>query len=34
MQERVNLIGGTIHIAGVDGVGTAITIRVPIAGKS
>ncbi|TMA79794.1 MAG: PAS domain S-box protein [Deltaproteobacteria bacterium] len=33
-DERVVHIGGTIHIAGVDGVGTAITIRVPIAGKS
>jgi PAS domain S-box-containing protein len=28
MRERVNLIGGTIHIAGVEGKGTEITVRV------
>lgn len=31
MRERVNLIGGTIDITGVDGHGTVITVRVPIA---
>ena len=28
MRERVNLIGGTIDITGVDGKGTEITVRV------
>ncbi len=30
MRERVNLIGGTIRIAGVEGKGTVIAVRVPI----
>jgi two-component system sensor histidine kinase/response regulator len=33
MRERVNLIGGTIHITGVEGKGTVITVRVPISTK-
>ena len=34
MRERVNLIGGTIHITGVEGKGTVITVRVPISTES
>ena len=33
MRERVNLIGGTIHITGVEGKGTVIMVRVPIPAK-
>jgi PAS domain S-box-containing protein len=34
MRERVKLIGGMIHITGVEGKGTSITVRVPIPRKS
>ena len=34
MRERVNLIGGTIQITGVEGEGTTITVRVPIRRQS
>lgn len=30
MQERAHLIGGTLCIAGSDGFGTAITLRIPV----
>ena len=33
MRERVDLIGGTIRIVGVEGTGTAIAVRVPIPGQ-
>ena len=32
MQERANLVGGAITIAGIKGKGTVITVRVPISG--
>ena len=32
MQERVRLVGGKIEIHGVEGSGTTIAVRVPIAG--
>ncbi len=34
MRERVNLIGGAIHIRGIEGKGTEITVRVSIPTKS
>ena len=34
MQERVRLVGGKIEIHGVEGSGTTISVRVPIAGQS
>jgi PAS domain S-box-containing protein len=30
MRERAHLIGGTIHVTGVGGKGTMITVRIPI----
>jgi signal transduction histidine kinase len=33
MQERVRLVGGKIEIHGVEGSGTTISVRVPIAGQ-
>jgi signal transduction histidine kinase len=34
MQERVRLVGGKIEIHGVEGSGTTISVRAPIAGQS
>jgi signal transduction histidine kinase len=34
MQERVRLVGGKIEIRGVEGSGTTISVRVPIAGPA
>ena len=34
MQERVRLIGGTIEIRGVEGEGTAISVRVPVSDRA
>lgn len=31
MQERAHLVGGSIHIAGVEGKGTTLTLRLPLA---
>jgi PAS domain S-box-containing protein len=33
MQERARLVGGTIQIHGLEGAGTTISVRVPIAGR-
>jgi len=33
MQERVRLVGGKIEILGLEGAGTTIAVRVPIAGE-
>jgi PAS domain S-box-containing protein len=33
MRERAHLIGGEIDIAGTPGIGTSVTVRVPIRGK-
>jgi PAS domain S-box-containing protein len=30
MQERINLIGGSINVIGIEGKGTSITVRVPL----
>jgi signal transduction histidine kinase len=32
MQERAHLIGGKINIAGVEGKGTVVSVRVPNSG--
>jgi signal transduction histidine kinase len=34
MQERANLAGGTLAIAGSDGAGSTITLEVPTLGES
>jgi signal transduction histidine kinase len=33
MRERAHLIGGKIDITGIDGKGTVVTVRIPIADK-
>jgi PAS domain S-box-containing protein len=34
MQERAHLVGGTINIAGMEGKGTTVILRVPVSGES
>jgi len=34
MRERAHLIGAVFEITGVEGVGTLITLRVPVSGKA
>jgi two-component system, NarL family, sensor histidine kinase UhpB len=34
MRERARLIGGHVDIAGIEGCGTTLRVRVPLAGEA